>query len=78
MLRDELQKKIKSKSPIVKRLHRWRLQRGLGRRLAARHLSEALEIAVSDRTMEGWEQGRTAPGAARARLFEIFLGEEDP
>jgi hypothetical protein len=56
MLRDELQKKIQSKSPIVKRLHRWRIRQGLGRRLAARQLSEEIGIKVLDRRIESWEQ----------------------
>jgi transcriptional regulator with XRE-family HTH domain len=73
MLRDELQKKIQSKSPIVKRLHRWRIRQGLGRRLAARQLSEEIGIKVLDRRIESWEQGRTQPSAAMARLLEMFL-----
>ncbi|MEZ5325807.1 MAG: hypothetical protein R3F19_12185 [Verrucomicrobiales bacterium] len=73
MPRKLLQKKIPSKSPIVNHLHRWRIQQQLGRRRAARRLSEELGIPVSDRTMEAWEQGRSAPGVAMERLLEMFL-----
>lgn len=66
---------IQSKSKIVRRLHKWRLANQLGRRRAARELTEKMGVPVRDRTMEGWEQGRWEPNPAMAHLLDAFLRE---
>ena len=55
---------------MIRRLHRWRLSKGLGRTRAARMLSDQLPIPINRRNLDVWEQGIHEPDCAKAFLLD--------
>lgn len=62
-----------TRNKLVRRVHRWRISRGLSRALAAPVLSDSLGIPVSQKTIEAWETDARHPHPATQRLLDSFL-----